>query len=87
MSKPILYYKPTCGWCHEAMDFFKKHRIELELRDIAANPKYRAELENVSGQGFVPTLKMGDFIVKDFGVDELLVALDKNPSAKKELGL
>mgnify|MGYP000241715028 CR=1 FL=1 len=87
MKKPILYYKPTCPWCVEALDYFDKKGFRPELRDVSANGEHYDELRKLSGQGYVPTLVYGDFVVADFSVDEFIGALEEAPEIRGELGL
>lgn len=86
-KKPILYIKPTCPWCQEALDFFYEQDIALDVKDILAEPKYRTELQKVTGQTGVPAFVYGKFIVSDFDVDEFLQALEQSPEIKQALDL
>ena len=85
--KPILYIKPGCPWCREAMAFFSQHGVELDVRDVNASPASMHRMIEVSGQALTPTLEFGDFIVADFSVNELLDELEQVPDLKRELGL
>jgi glutaredoxin 3 len=86
-QKPILYVKPGCPWCHDALAFFSQHGIELDVRDVRANPAAMQHMIEISGQQKTPTLEYGKFIVADFGVDELLDKLKQAPAIRHELGL
>jgi len=85
--KPILYIKPGCPWCREAMAFFSQHGIALDVRDVNASPASMQRMIEISGQSLTPTLEFGDFIVADFSVNELLDELEQVPDLKRELGL
>ena len=87
MKKPILYFKPGCPWCRAARAFFAEHGVAVELRDVTANPAFMREMEDVSGQSLTPTLVDGDFVVSDFGVDELLQELRAHPELLKRYGI
>jgi glutaredoxin len=85
--KPILYTKPGCPWCREALAFFSQHGVELDVRDVTANEAARQRMVEISGQAKTPTFEYGDFVVADFSVNELLDELEQVPEIKKELGL
>ena len=85
--KPILYIKQGCPWCIDALSYFKRMGLELDIRDIRGSAEGKAELQQISGQTLTPTLVHGDFVVADFDIGEFEEALKKNPSVKAELGL
>ena len=85
--KPILYIKQGCPWCIDALDYFKRKKLDLDVRDVRGSAEGMAELEEVSGQSLTPTLVHGNFLVADFDIDEFEAALDGNPTARKELGI
>ena len=87
MSKPILYIKQGCPWCTDALEYFSKVGLAVELVDVRSNPSRMAELETISGQTKTPTLKNGDFIVADFDVEEFKTALRNNPKEASKLGI
>ena len=84
---PILYIKRGCPWCREATGFFDHHGIEVEVRDVNASQQNMERMVQISGQSLTPTLEWGEFVVADFGVDELMDELDQHPDLKRELGL
>ncbi|MGF1482815.1 MAG: glutaredoxin family protein [Opitutales bacterium] len=86
-TKPILYVKEHCPWCAAARDYFAEVGLEVEEREVRNNAAFMEELQRVSGQTYTPTLKYGDFMVKDFSVEEFQAAVDAAPDVKKELGL
>lgn len=69
---PILYIKPDCPWCHEAVEFLDEHGIPYRRVDIGQDSGARQEMERVSGQSKVPTLDWHGQVLADFGVDELV---------------
>lgn len=69
---PVLYIKPSCGWCREVVDFLDEHGIPYRRVDISEDGSARAEMERFSGQGMVPTLDWNGEVLADFGVDELV---------------
>ena len=79
MSKdlPVLYIKPTCPWCIEAVDFLDRHKISYRKVDILKEKGAREEMEELSGQGKVPTLDWHGEVLADFGEAELKPFLKK----------
>ena len=69
------------------MDFFSQHGIELDVRDVKANPAAMHRITELTGQSKTPTFEYGDFVVADFSVNEFLDELEQVPDLKSELGL
>ena len=87
MSLPILYIKQGCPWCVDALEYFKQINLKLEVVDVIQNPSKMKELMECSGQNKTPTLKNGNFVVKDFDIEEFKQAMLENPAEAKKLGL
>lgn len=85
--KPIVYIKPGCPWCHDALNFFKRNGLEVETRNVLADAAAMQRLQQLTGKNKTPTLEYGAFVCADFSVDELLDALNDEPTIKAELGL
>jgi len=85
-NTPILYIKPGCPWCREALSFFSQHGVEVEVRDVTASRQSMERMAEISGQTKTPTFEFGEFIVADFDVDEFLDALGQVPEIKQQLG-
>tara|TARA_B100002019_G_scaffold287097_1_gene298573 strand:+ start:1321 stop:1698 length:378 start_codon:yes stop_codon:yes gene_type:complete len=86
MKSPILYVKQGCPWCIDAIEFFKKIGLSLDIIDVIKNPDSMKDLIECSGQNKTPTLKNGNFVVADFDIDEFKMAMSKNPAEAKKLG-
>jgi len=86
-EKPILYIKPTCPWCKEALTFFDQHGVDLKVLDVSNDRSAMNRMVNISGQTKVPTFEFGDFIVADFDVDEFRIELDEVPETRRALGI
>ncbi len=87
MSRPILYIKPGCPWCTEALDYFKRKGVALDLRDVIADTAEMRALVAASGQTKCPTFRHGSEIKADFGVDEFVTWAKAKPSLCAEIGL
>ena len=87
MSLPILYIKQGCPWCVDALEYFKQINLKLEVVDVIQNPSKMKDLMECSGQNKTPTLKNGNFVVKDFDIEEFKQAMLQNPLEAKKLGL
>ncbi len=86
MSLPILYTKNGCPWCIDALEYFNKANLKLNVIDVLREPSKINELLACSGQTKTPTLKNGDFVVADFDIDEFKQAMLENPTQARELG-
>jgi monothiol glutaredoxin len=86
MTTPIIYIKPGCPWCRQALSFFSQHGVPVEVRDVTASSQNMARMVEISGQSLTPTFELGEFVVADFSVDEFLDALEQVPEVKQQLG-
>lgn len=88
MSKlPILYIKPGCPWCGEALAFFGQHGVEVDVRDVTSNKAALQRMIEISSQSLTPTFELDDFVVADFSTDEFISELEQRPDIKTRLGL
>ncbi|MDX2185842.1 MAG: glutaredoxin family protein [Opitutaceae bacterium] len=71
-SLPHLYIKPGCPWCDSAMAFLDSHGVSYQKHDITQDSGAKTRMEEVSGQGKVPTLDWNGTILADFGEEELV---------------
>ena len=72
MSKKVLIYStPTCHYCTEAKDFFKKYSITYQEFNVQADLKKRKEMMDKSGQMGVPVIFVDDQMVRGFDEDKL----------------
>ncbi len=84
---PILYIKNGCPWCEEALAYFVKHGVALNVKDVRVDGQAMEHLVSASGQTRTPTLHWGDFVVADFSVGEFEDALEKTPGMREKLGM
>lgn len=86
-GRPILYIKPGCPWCTEALDYFRRKGVALDLRDVIASPSEMRALVELSGQSKCPTFRHGAEVKADFGVDEFVAWARTKPALCAEIGL
>ena len=53
-----LYYDPGCPFCAIVIKAIERLGVDVELRDIFADPKYRDELVAARGRATVPVLRI-----------------------------
>ena len=87
LTKPKLYIKPGCPWCEEALSYFKKQGVDLDLRNVSQDPKEMSAMVSISGQTCAPTFEFDDFMVADFSVEEFVTELNKFPEVQIKLGI
>jgi glutaredoxin 3 len=85
-TTPILYIKPGCPWCREALSFFSQHGVPVDVRDVSDNGRNMKRMIEVSGQSLTPTFELGEFVVADFSINEFLDAVEQVPEIKQQLG-
>lgn len=54
-QKLVLYYSPSCPYCHKVIQYMEKENIELEKKNVQ-DPGVRDELISIGGKGQVPCL-------------------------------
>ena len=86
MTTPIIYIKPGCPWCRQAMSFFSQHGVQLEVRDVTASTQNMKRMLDISGQSLTPTFEFGEFVVADFSIEEFIDELEQVPEVKQQLG-
>jgi glutaredoxin 3 len=86
-SRPILYVKSGCPWCHDALSFFQRSGLDLEVKDVTRDGEAMKRMREISGQSLTPTFEYKDFIVADFSVNEFEAAVKKRPEIGQELKL
>lgn len=85
--KPIVYIKPGCPWCNEALAYFQQHGVDIDVRDVTRNRASMQRMIEISGQSLTPTFEYGDFVVADFSVDEFVDEIAEEPEVRRRLGL
>lgn len=78
MSLPVLYIKPGCPWCDEAVDFLERKNIAVRTRVVSGDREAMQEMVALSGQTKAPTMDWRGHVLADFGLDELIPFLKKH---------
>lgn len=72
-----IYSSPTCGYCHQAKEYFKEKDLSFTEKDITVDESaLRFVLEKV-GQAVTPIITINDTIIVGFDrpkIDETLDA-------------
>ena len=85
--KPILYIKPECPWCREALGYFQQHGIDVDVRDVTISKSNMQRMIEISGQSLTPTFEYRDFVCADFSVDEFVDQISEAPEVRRAIGL
>lgn len=76
MSNVRIFSSPTCPYCRQAKEFFKKNNIAFEDIDVMSNPEAVQEMRRVSGGArSVPVIVIDDIVMVGFDQPELEKAL------------
>lgn len=74
-ESPVLYVATGCPACKKAKEFIGKNNLNVEIRNISANPKWLEQLNGLK-INTVPTLLFKDKLVVGFS-EHSYQALDK----------
>ncbi|MAF35626.1 NrdH-redoxin [archaeon] len=78
MSKKVtIFTTPTCHFCHEAKDYFKKNNITFDEHDVSTDAKSRDEMIKETGSMAVPVIKIGDKTIIGFDKGAIEKALEE----------
>lgn len=66
MPSIVIYSTPTCPFCIMAKNFFKKHNIAYEEKDVAADQTAAQQMIKKSGQMGVPVIEVDGEIIIGF---------------------
>ena len=92
MEKPKVtaYLKTYCGWSEGIRAIMRKYDLPFEEKDIIANPAFRWEMEQKSGQPLSPCVEINGQMLPDISGEEvehylvsnnLLASSDAKPDA------
>ncbi|MBP84542.1 MAG: NrdH-redoxin [Verrucomicrobiales bacterium] len=74
----IVYIKPGCPWCVDAVAYLRKEGFPFEEVDVISDPEQYRYMQKISGQTCAPTLTCGDLLLADFDVDEMIEFFDEH---------
>jgi glutaredoxin 3 len=66
-----LFIKPSCGWCHEAIEWLDARGVQYEQLDVISDAKARREMVQLSGQTLAPVIDVDGEILADFDTEQL----------------
>jgi len=66
-----IYSTPTCPYCIMAKNFFKKHNIAYDEKDVAADQIAAQEMIKKSGQMGVPVIEIDEKIIIGFDQEKI----------------
>lgn len=72
-SKVILYTTPTCVYCKMAKEFFAKHNVSYEEKNVVEDAEARNAMITKSGQMGVPVIEVS----RDNGQPALVIGFDQ----------
>lgn len=75
MAKVTIYTTPYCVYCRMSKEFFKKHDIAYEEKDVASDLEARERMIQKSGQMGVPVIEVDGKIIIGFDQPRLKEAL------------
>lgn len=75
MADVKVYTTPTCSTCRQLKEFLKKHKIEFEEINVAADPSKAQEMIAKSGQMTVPVTDVKGTVLTGYDKKELKKAL------------
>lgn len=72
-SKVIIYTTPSCVYCKMAKEFFAKHNVPYEEKNVVEDAAARNEMITKSGQMGVPVIQ----ITQGDGQTAIVVGFDQ----------
>ena len=65
------YLKTCCGWSEGVRAIMRKYELDYEEKDIIANPAFRWEMEQRSGQPLSPCVEINGEMLPDVSGEEV----------------
>jgi len=76
--KITCYLKTYCGWSEGVRAMMRKYDLKFEEKDIIANPAFRWEMEQKTGQPLSPCVEVNGTMLADVSGDEVEAWMVKN---------
>lgn len=67
----FIYSTPTCGFCHQAKEYFKEKNIKFIDYDVANDEKKAKEMIDKTGQTAVPVIVIDGEVVIGFDKEKI----------------
>ena len=73
----ILFIKPWCPWCEEAVEWLDQHGYKYESLNVTRDAASAAEMRELTGQTKAPCIEIDGEVLADFDVGQLEAWLKK----------
>jgi glutaredoxin 3 len=77
MKQIKLYTRKWCGWCLDAKEYLNQHGFPFEEIDVGLDAAANEEMQQLSGQRYVPTIVVDGKVLANFDVEQLKQFLAK----------
>ncbi|MDE0825474.1 MAG: glutaredoxin [Akkermansiaceae bacterium] len=81
--KITCYLKTYCGWSEGVRAMMRKYDLQFEEKDIIANPAFRWEMEQKTGQPLSPCVEVNGTMLADVSGDEVEAWMVENSVVEK----
>ncbi len=75
-SVPVVLWRPHCPFCRMLFSAIERHDLEVETRNIWEDDEARALLNDRIGCETVPSVLVGDELLVNPSITELLAAIE-----------
>ena len=82
--KILCYLKTYCGWSEGVRAIMRKYDLKYEEKDIIANPAFRWEMEQRSGQPLSPCVEVNGTMLADVSGEEVETWMIENGLIEKK---
>ena len=76
------YLKTYCGWSEGVRAIMRKYELDYEEKDIIANPAFRWEMEQKTGQPLSPCVEINGKMLPDVSGEEVEAWMVENGLVK-----
>ncbi|HBM77143.1 MAG: glutaredoxin [Roseibacillus sp.] len=76
------YLKTYCGWSEGVRAIMRKYELEYDEKDIIANPAFRWEMEQKTGQPLSPCVEINGKMLPDVSGEEVEAWMVENGLVK-----
>ena len=73
-----LYIKPGCPWCVQVEAYLQKEGYDYNAIDVIADDRAFERMREIFGQTSAPSMTIGNLMLADFGVEELVPFLQQH---------